>query len=520
MWSFATPVGANQDEPAQLVKAASVARGEIVGSVPTGKMTIRAARWGLGSCQIVALAPICDKAVTVVTVPQSFADLWFPCYRLFVVEPAGCGRGLDESNRDAMATTYVGHYPPLYYAIVGLPSLVWNGDSAVYLMRVVSGLLSAIFIGLAFALAAIWSRSQSLVLALGLAATPMVVIFGAEVNPSGLEMSTAICVWTGGLILVLERGRRTPVSLVMGTACAAVVMVLSRGLSPLWLAVVTAFLVALSPRSPLLLFRPRRVHMPAGAVVAAGLAAVTYIVIAHGLAVYPVGEQIPAATSESRIIELVLGRTGRIMNEFVGTVGWNEESPPLLVTALWVLPASAILSLGLVTSLRRHAAIILGLITASLLIPAMLMVSQARSHGIIWQARDGFPLYAGILLVPGAVAGRAWAVQTSESSSDIKARMQSRFALLVASCIGVVQLGDFVWALRRYTVGLGMTVNPFARVPGGWSPPIPSIILVTGASVAILIYCWSLARQTLHMRKHVIPGDVALSPADTSVPLL
>ena len=44
-------------------------------------------------------------------------------------------------------STYVGRYPPLYYAIVGLPSLAWHTDVAGYLMRLVSGLLSVLFLG-------------------------------------------------------------------------------------------------------------------------------------------------------------------------------------------------------------------------------------------------------------------------------------------------------------------------------------------------------------------------------------
>jgi hypothetical protein len=54
-----------------------------------------------------------------------------------------------------IGATYVGRYPPLYYAIVGLPSLVWHTNTAVYMMRLLSGLLCALLLGLAIALAAI-----------------------------------------------------------------------------------------------------------------------------------------------------------------------------------------------------------------------------------------------------------------------------------------------------------------------------------------------------------------------------
>lgn len=229
-WSFATPIGAGQDEPAQLVKAASVARGEFVGSTPSGKSLALAARNGLAYCRYVKFAHVCNRAVTVVTVPQTFANLRIPaCYRKRAKVPAGCAPGFSGSGQETMATTYVGRYPPLYYAIVGLPSLAWHSDVAVYLMRLLSGLLTALFVGLALALATVWSRSRMLTLAVAVTATPMVIILGSAVNPNGLEVATAICVWTGGLILVLERAGRPPTSLVAATAAAATVMVLTAG---------------------------------------------------------------------------------------------------------------------------------------------------------------------------------------------------------------------------------------------------------------------------------------------------
>ncbi len=264
------------------------------------------------------------------------------------------------------AATYVGRYPPLYYALVGLPSLVWNADAAVYLMRLLSGLLTALFLGLALALAAVWSRSRLLVLAIGLAATPTVMIFGSEVNPSGLEMATAICVWTGGLILVLDRARNPPPSLVAATAVAAVVMVSMRGLSPLWLAIIATSLAVLAPRSLALLIRWQRVRMAVGAIAFAGFMAVVYIVWAHALTVYPIGQLVPHGTSELGIFELGLVRTDSMVGGFVGSFGWDITNPPTAVVGVWLFSASAMVALGLLASLRRHAAVIIALIVASL----------------------------------------------------------------------------------------------------------------------------------------------------------
>ena len=201
--------------------------------------------------------------------------------------------GFRGSGREVKAITYVGRYPPLYYAIVGLPSLVSHTDTAVYLMRLLSGLASALFLGLALALAAFWSRSRLLVAAVAVAASAMVFVFSSVVNPSGLECATAICVWTGGLVLVLDQAEHPRQSVVVATAIAASVMVSMRGcrlcgssssLSPCW---------RLSPRSVSNLLSCHNVRIATGAVGLVGVVAVGYILWAHALSVYPIGTYLP-----------------------------------------------------------------------------------------------------------------------------------------------------------------------------------------------------------------------------------
>ena len=249
-WSLATPIGASNDEPAQLVKAASVVRGEILGQTVSKKLLAQVPasnRADFKGCLFFATLPRCRAAVTVVTVPSSIADFSRPgCFTLLQQIPAGCGSGLQGSGREVKAITYVGRYPPLYYAIVGLPSLVSHTDTAVYLMRLMSGLASALFLGLALALAALWSRSRLLLSAVAVAASAMVLIFSSVVNPSGLECATAICVWTGGLVLILDQPDRPRTSVVVATAVAASVMVSMRGLSPVWLAIIALSLRAVT----------------------------------------------------------------------------------------------------------------------------------------------------------------------------------------------------------------------------------------------------------------------------------
>jgi Predicted membrane protein (DUF2142) len=495
LWSIATPIGANNDEGAQLIKAASVVRGQIVGqSVNPASLAglSRADRFGLDDCATLHGATNCDRAVTVVSVPESIADLTMPVCVLLEEHGSPCGRnqrgigGLRGSGRDVSATTYVGRYPPLYYAIVGLPSLVWHTSVAVYLMRLLSGLLTALMVGLALALSSVWSRSRLLVLTVAVAATPTVLIFGSAVNPSGLEMAASLCVWTGGLILVLDHTEHPPPSLVYGTAAAAIVMVLTRGLSPFWLALIGVSLVALAPRSLPELFRCRAVRISGAAVAVAAVAAVGYIAWAHTLSVYPLGLPVPSSMSSTDVLELALGRIKTLAIEFIGTFDSAESAPPLVTIGLWILVAAGLLVFGLVASLRRHAAVIVGLIAASLIIPTVVMVSQARHVGLVWQARDGFPLYVGILLVAGAAGGRSLGSSRVlfTGSSTIRAAF-GRLAVLVAVAVALAQLADVIWALRLYAGGFGATFHP-----RWWDPPVPAVLLIVIAVLASAFYGW------------------------------
>ena len=95
-WSFATPIGAAQDEPSQLVKASSVARGEIVGAVPSARSAAHLPineRVMLALCAETGEVQRCIAPYSVVQVPASFAHFASPsCYRLFPTVPAGCAR--------------------------------------------------------------------------------------------------------------------------------------------------------------------------------------------------------------------------------------------------------------------------------------------------------------------------------------------------------------------------------------------------------------------------------------------
>lgn len=504
LWALATPVGAAPDEPTQVVKAAAVVRGELGGASVRG-------------------AP---AAYVRVTVPASFAgDAGLAsCYAGRPTVPAGCAPHLSTSSRPVEATTYVGHYPPLYYLLVGVPTLLWQGDAAVLGVRVVSALWGALLLGLAVAIAAAWSRSRLLVPALAVAVTPMAVFLIAVVNPSGLEISAAVAAWTGAIVLVLDHRHRPPPALVTATATAAVVLVLCRGLSPLWAAVVGVAAVLLAPGAVPTLWRHRRVRRAAVLVTAVAGAATVFIVAAHTLSVLPVGRPVTRHASDLAVLAQTLGDTGTIARQAIGTFGWLDTPSPFAVLAGWAVVTGFVVVAGLAFSSRRHALVLVLVMAVALVLPLALIASQARHDGIVWQARDGLPLYVGVPILAGAIAGRGrertMAVVLGAVSAPALRQAVARTNAVVIAVAAAGQGIDFGWALRRYTVGLGPALAPWTAVRGGWQPPLPSVVLLLLGAGAVAAYGWWMVQVAGSVSSGALVGNrISVGPPTTSVSL-
>lgn len=500
VWSLATPIDATNDEGAQVVKAVSVVRGEVLGSSlnPTTEQALSErqldtfkncvkylhAAVGVGDAEG---ALRCANAFTIVTVPKSFSS--FPPSKVcnsLPIAPDSCPTHLNGSDQPVKAITYVGRYPPLYYAIVGLPSLLSQTDAAIYGMRLVSGLLSAVMFGLSVALVAIWSTRRLLLVAVAVSATPMVLVFGSTINPSGLEMSAALCTWTGLLILVLEYAERPPPSLVGACTAAATVFALTRALSPLWLFFTVLFVIALKPHALRSLAADGRVRIGSAVVIAAVLVAVIYVVWAKSLNVMPAGSPVPYNASLLQLVQTALGRTGNYIAQFAGAFGWGLANPPLVAVILLFLAVSAVVLGGLVTGEGRKVVKLAALFVGAMAMTFVLIVSQASKDGVVWQARDGFPLYCGVILVAGAIIRT-----TSQPLADpdvTRSFVERRLVVIVVICVAGAQLTDLLWAIRRYTVGLWGPLNVFAHVRGGFRPPVPTALLVIAALVLCAVY--------------------------------
>jgi hypothetical protein len=474
-WSLATPLGAAPDEPAQIVKAAATVRGQLIGQPAAHEnSTTRAFR-----------------------VPSIFTSVYSlpACYQFHNKIPAGCAPHLRGSGRIVTVTTYVGRYPPLYYSMVGLPTLVTHSESVIYYMRLVSALIDALLLSLALTVAAIWCRATMMFEAIALTITPLVIFFAGVVNPSGFEIAAAICAWTSGLALVrngsLHPSRRLLVIFVI-TGC---LLELTRGLSVLWMAVILLTLIALEPKSCARLIRRASVRVGAAVLTVVGAIALTFVVANKTLKVLPSTKLPPIHASVVVLLEHIFGQIGGYASELIGLFGWLDTPSPFLTIFLWSSMAGFLLILGLAVSGTREGIVLLGLMVGAFVLTTVIIESNSGTLGIDWQARDGFPLYAGVPLLAGIVIPR----RSILGFGNVTIR---RLALIIALAVGLSQLADFLWALRRYTVGLGRTVNLFQPVRHGWSPPSGTPLIAALGAVAVVVYAGWLFRRIDSQEPH------------------
>ena len=486
-----------------MLRAVSTARGQLLGQSLTAttrqtldKQQLRPFKtctfWGVHILGVdkEAAEQRCAAPFTVVTVPKRFANMPDSEYcNSFEAFPDTCPVHLQGSDRSVRALTYVGRYPPLYYGVVGLPSLLWQSDAAIYAMRLVSGALTASLIGLAIAMAAVWSTRRILLLGVTVVATPMLLVFGGVVNPSGLEMSAALCTWTGGLILVLEHSERPPRSLVISCTIAAVLFALARPLSVPWLALAALFVALLRPHAVRVLWADRRARIGSVIVAGASALALAWVAWAHSWGVMPVGRPVAAGSAPLlRTTELVVGHAAGWIHEFVGAFGWEVANPPPLAVWLLVVSLVGVLLVGVVTAERWQLAVLALLSAVALALPVALIASQAAKNGITWQSRDGYPLFCGVVLVAAVIARLP--PQRSPRVEVLQTRSVRRFAVIVACCVAGTQFADLFWAMRRFWVGLWGPLDPLSQVKDRYTPPLPSALLLFGGFFLCLAYGW------------------------------
>jgi len=467
-WSLASPLFSAPDEPAHVINAAAVVRGQLL--------------------------PPHDGGVSQVRVPAVYASAHAVpgCFAFKATVPADCAPGLTGPTSDVVVGTPAGRYPLLYYAVVGLPTLVAPPKLAVYLMRLISILLCAGFLAGALSAAASARRPRFLVLGVAVAVTPMVLFLAGAVNPNSLEIAAAVCLWVCGLVLVGRPPAAAVPGLVSGLGASACVLVLTRALSPVWLACIGAVLLLLAGWSQLVeLWRRPDVRRCVVAIAATSVVAMLWIYYAGTNAVDTTTRRYPLAGPAG--LRASLDRTDWSLHQMVGIFGWLDAPASPLAYYAWFFVIGLLLLLGLAAAGPRVRLALLSLSVATVLLPVALESRVAPYLGLVWQGRYTMPIAVGVPLLAGyALTELPQSSSAGHLPTPVDAFLPRLCGTVVATLV-IAHVSAFLWALRRYTVGLGLT-HKLDLFSGRWQPPLTAAGVSVLFAVAALGYGWWLLR--------------------------
>lgn len=466
LWALTTPRYAAPDEPAHAIKAAATVRGELVGRHPAGT----------------------DSAVIRFEVPKTIARGSNPsCFAFKPQISAGCARAWRSYSGEVAADSYVGRYPPLYYAIVGAPTLVTRSASVLLWMRLVSAAVSAAFLAAAFVAASLVPRSRFVVAGVAVAMTPMAVFLGGVINPSGLEIASALCLWVSGLALVTADGAGRERWLLAWATVSAAVMTQLRGLSPLLVVIVLLALAAVAGRARLRRLAAQPMARAGAAVVAVcGVFAVVWIAARGALQVLPVSAPIPRTVSDASLFRLSLRQVGLETRQPIGVFGWLDTILPSWNYLVWKIAVLVLLAAAIRARASRVLIVALATTLVSILLPTVVAFSQARKLGIVGQGRYILPVAVGIPILLGYAASRGrW-----------NERWVGSGLLCGATVLGAVHVSAFVQALHRYRTGV---LAPIWTGTSSWSPPITwwlDITMLIALIAGVVAWWWRIAERS------------------------
>jgi hypothetical protein len=448
-WSIATPLMAAPDEPAHAIEAAALVRGQF--DVPEHP---------------IAFGPEANVHVPAwVASTQSLPE----CFIFFPQASAGCSPKLNNGTETVRTITQFSNYPPLYYLIVGTPSLLARGVPALYAMRMIGTLVNSSLIALGLFLVLRYHPRRRLFSGVVVGLSPMVFFLSSVVNSSGMEIAAAFAAWCGGLCVIEHRP--VPFALAGWTSLAFAVQVLSRPASPANAAVIILTLGVLAGWS-----RCKELARDRGTLPIQLTIVVALILAGVQLAIggFP---QLTGSPAKPRLslwgsIWLTLRLTEVRLRQGIGNFGWLDTPVPEALFALWSAAVAVIVAAGLFMSSRcRRALPVLALGIVAM--PIILESPRIDTVGVYWEGRYWLPLLVGVPLVAASrLSARQYAKRPIFDNTGVVT------VVALGLVLGAAQVWAFVDALHRYEYGLGASPGTI----GGWAPPGGASI-VTGVFV-------------------------------------
>ena len=454
-WAFYVPAMAAADEPAHMWKAVATVRGQVVNPEILGTREVVIPEMYRDAQDFMCNAFHPD-------VPESICDV----SEVFNQETP-------EGVRQVVSPAAL--YNPLYYGIIGWPSLLPDNLVNIYLMRLISVTISALFFAAGFrALRQADMPALSMVAATAVV-TPSAVFLCSVINPQALEISAAFALWCQLLLVI-----RKPAPELLGRrmwllAFITVMFANSRGLSPFFLALIVISCIALQPwRFTWRVIKDRRSWLPIMVAFLGTVAASAWVLVTNGLE----GGGGPDAAPEllfRRVFKGTLYSTDTYIQQIVGTFGWMDTVVPMWWVIMFSVAFVASMLLVWTVGSWRERTVALGTgLVFCVLVPAVLHGREARVIGWMWQGRYIFPVLIGLPVLV------AFVLQARLSHRRIP--MGRRLLLSWALLFVVTHVAGLIITMHRYINGIYGSWRYITK--DSWLPPVP----LWGAGVAMVLF--------------------------------
>jgi len=486
LWALASPIGSVPDEPSHAIRAAAVARGEFA-SIPWPE----------------------NPGLAEATVPENIANAHALACFAFKSETttADCQYPIrDRSEKLVTTGSSAGANSPLFYAIVGWPSLLVDGDAVFYAMRLAGAVVSALALAAMFMQLTLLPRWRWAVTGAVVGITPMVLYLGGSINPNGVEVAAA-----GGLFATLvamtrgtARGRLLWEQAIIALV-TAILLMSTRSISLLWVAIILGVAIFLGTRGRTfqLLRSPQGITLLI-ATAAIGLATVAWYLNPPALEGEPassvglVSYAFAAGSILLRSFDWVLG--------MIGLFGWVDTPAPSATVFAWSTALVAMLGVSVVWGRRRTTMASWALIVVCLLVPAAVTISVYAQYGYIWQGRYMLAMLICLLICAGL------ALDDASREAD---RLTTRLITGGFAALAIGHLFAFVFAMQRFAVGSAIDFGEFFFAPK-WQPPLGWQTLAMLFAL-VLVVDVLLARRLFRAAPTAEPAAV-LEDASTEAP--
>ena len=460
VWSFITPLFSGPDEPSNFIRSAAVVRGEWVGE--NYPASIQKSYW-------TTYVQIDPQFGTANAIPWCF--VWLPAN-------PGCGVAVEDAPVvDVPTWTNMGRYPPLPFVLSGVGTVFGATNLSVHMARIITSLICALLI--AFSAYAIMRRKQSL-LGLLVALTPGTIFLASAMNPSAIEICSAIALWS--ILPSLHQGQVNDRIIQQGFIIVGVLLIATRpiGIAMYLVISITSWLAFGSMR----FFSFIKANKVAYSfhLLTAILMAWWYVAVYS----YQTSPSLTVGTEKLSITTRItqsMSHIPELLDNIVGNFGWLDTPIPRGALWLYVIGVAVFVFTAL-SQLGKRSAHVLILLSMTVICSSIAidMNFYAMFGWFGAQGRHIAPILVGVPLLI-----------TTQSS------VGNRLQIAIVTVWSVTMVWAGLGALRRYTVGVNGSHAFSMIINRTWNPVIGfwmSVLLLVAATAFVATTVLS-SRQAL-----------------------